>query len=568
MKVFTLLKQEINPIPYRLIVFGLVSGLSSALLISVVNSAAETISNNESNGYHLIVYTLGLGVFFFTKRYTLDRSSEIVELVANRIRYRLADKIRLTELTTLEKYGAATIYARISQDVTTVSNISMLLINAAQELIVIIFILFYIAAISFWSFGLIIVISAFGVFYYTENAGFFYSMFLKRSEKQVAIFARISHVLQGFNEININRRKNEEVFEAYTKAEKDSRDVQIKIGKRYNVTLIIIELLLYMSLGLILFALPKIHVEHSLVITKVVAAVIFIVGPLSGIVYTIPLFGLASDAAGNIIKLEAQLEEELQQIREQKIDNYSPAAYQMIPFESQIVLKGLSYQYPQRTDQGKGFQIGPFDFTFRKGDLIFVTGGNGSGKSTFLKLLTGLYKPKSGQIKVDGGEDQKGRFIYAQNYQQYQNLFSIIFSDYHLFDKIYGLEQEVDPDQVNTLLQNMGLPEEKTTYRDGAFTNIMLSSGQKKRLALTTVLLEDKPIYVFDEVAADLDPEFRDKFYFEIIQELKARNKTVFVVSHDQQYWNASDRLIQFQDGQMRELSREEVRFLVKMVTK
>ena len=118
---------------------------------------------------------------------------------------------------------------------------------------------------------------------------------------------------------------------------------------------------------------------------------------------------------------------------------------------------------------------------------------------------------------------------------------------------------------MNALLKSLGMPEEKTTYKDGAFTSIHLSSGQKKRLALATVMLEDKPIYVFDEVAADLDPDFRDKFYFEILQEMKARNKTILVVTHDQQYWNACDRLIQFQDGMVRELSKQEVRTLVEM---
>ena len=114
----------------------------------------------------------------------------------------------------------------------------------------------------------------------------------------------------------------------------------------------------------------------------------------------------------------------------------------------------------------------------------------------------------------------------------------------------------------------MELPEDRTTYENGAFTNISLSSGQKKRLVLITSLLEDKSIYLFDEVAADLDPEFRDKFYFEILQELKARHKTILVVSHDQQYWHVADRLLQFKDGRMRELSTEEMNALTSIALK
>ena len=189
-------------------------------------------------------------------------------------------------------------------------------------------------------------------------------------------------------------------------------------------------------------------------------------------------------------------------------------------------------------------------------------------QSTFLKLITGLYLPDRGQIRLDGEDGQKEILVNLQNRQQYQNLFSAIFSDYHLFDKVYGIGRQIDPAEVNLLLGSLGLSPDKVAFKNGAFTTTHLSNGQKKRLALATVLLEDKPIYIFDEVAADLDPAFRDIFYYEILPELKARNKVVLVVSHDQQYWNVSDRLIQFQDGTMRELSKEEVLSLVQRALK
>ncbi|MCB0598072.1 MAG: AAA family ATPase, partial [Phaeodactylibacter sp.] len=102
-------------------------------------------------------------------------------------------------------------------------------------------------------------------------------------------------------------------------------------------------------------------------------------------------------------------------------------------------------------------------------------------------------------------------------------------------------------------------------YRNGGFTNLRLSTGQKKRLALTTCIIEDKPIYIFDEVAADLDPEFRDKYYYQIIRELRARNKTVIVVSHDRYYWTVPDRLLEMANGKMRELTRAEIDSLLKL---
>lgn len=553
--------------PYPVAAFGVASGISNAFLIAVINSAAETVANSELNWRYLVMYLLCLGVFLYTKRYILNRSSEIVESIVNRIRHRIADKVRLTELVTLEKYGAATIYARISQDATIISNASTTIINGVQQSIMIVFTLLYIASISLWSFGFVVAGLAVGMFYYVSHSSAFRSMWQKVSQKETEFFDKLNHILNGFNEININRRKNEDVFNAYVEVNNTAKAYRIATSKRYNTTLIFLEVFIYMLMGVILFALPRLHAEHSEVVIKVVAAVLFTVGPLEGIIYAIPALANASNSARNVMDLEAQLEEDMKKEREQ-VDNRSAAAYRALPFENRITLKGLRYQYPSRNGYGQAFEVGPVDLSVRKGELVFVTGGNGSGKSTFLKLLTGLYKPDSGRIVLDDEEGRGGKVVAPQNYQQYKNLFSIIFSDYHLFDKIYGVEREISPEEVNALLEGLGLSEEKTTYKDGAFTNTRLSSGQKKRLALATVLLEDKPIYIFDEVAADLDPEFRDKFYYEILQELRARNKTVIVVSHDQQYWNASDRLLQFQDGMMRELSREEVRSLVQMAVK
>ncbi|MEI6411728.1 MAG: cyclic peptide export ABC transporter [Bacteroidota bacterium] len=573
MEIFKLLKREIKTPSNSLAGFILLSSVSNAFLIGIINGAAESVASKQMNWQYFVMYLLCLGIFFYSKKYTLDRSSEIVEMVINRLRLRLVDKVRLTELVTLEKYGTATLYARITQDATTISNISTIIINSLQQSIMIVCTLLYIAAISMWSFLIIVAGLALGLMSYMNHSAVFQAMWQEVSRKETSFFEKLNHILRGFNEININRRKNEDVYNEYVRVNNALRSQRLKTSKMYNVTLTYTQILFYLLLGAILFVLPRLQADNSAaVIMKVVSSVLFIIGPLEGILYSIPGLASANNSANNIMDLEAQLEEELKKQKEQQINHHAPEAYQLMPFEHQIDLRGLEYQYKNNGWNGNGasFKVGPINLTIRKGELIFITGGNGSGKSSFAKLLTGLYKPAMGQIIIDGTEDGRGGIeVNMRNYQQYQNLYSIIFSDFHLFDKVYGLEHTLDPVEVNALLQSMNLSSEKTSYKDGAFTNIHLSSGQKKRLALTTVLLEDKPIYFFDEVASDLDPEFRDKFYYEILSELKARNKTVIVISHDQQYWNVPDRLLQFQDGRMRELSKTEVVALVSsMITK
>lgn len=501
-------------------------------------------------------------IFAYSKRYILDQCSGIVEMVVAKIRYRLADKIRHTEFSTFEKQGTSIMYARLSQDATVISSVATTVISGFQQALMIVFTLLYVSTVSLLSCALIAVGLALGIFYYLGHSESFETMWRAVSMKETEFFNKLEHILKGFKEININRRKNENVFNDYAKVNNTIKVQRTKTSQIYNTTLIFAQVFFYLLLCVILFGLPKIHVEYTDVTIKVVAAVLFIMGPLESLLYSIPLYAKANASAQNIMELEEMLEE----TGESPIDLNAPTAYEILPFENSIEIQGLGFQYPIKG--GRGFSVSPIDLTIQKGELIFVTGGNGSGKSTFLKMFTGLYQPSMGQIELDKQDNKGGIYVTPYNHQQYQNLFATIFSDYHLFDKLYGSENEPDPMLVKALLHKMELYDAITSYENGGFTNISLSSGQKKRLALIAAILEDKPIYIFDEVAADLDPEFRDKFYYEILSELKSKGKTLLVVSHDQQYWSVADRILNFRDGVMREIAKEETASLLSIESK
>jgi putative ATP-binding cassette transporter len=192
-------------------------------------------------------------------------------------------------------------------------------------------------------------------------------------------------------------------------------------------------------------------------------------------------------------------------------------------------------------DKSPLFSVGPIDMTIRRGEVVFVVGGNGSGKSTLMKLLTGLYYPESGRILVDG------KPVMRSDYPDYRELFSIIFTDFHLFERLYGID-EYDEEMIHRLLKQMEL-DRKTDFVDGAFTNIQLSTGQRKRMAMITALLEDKPVYVFDEWAADQDPTFREYFYNEQLKKMKESGKTIIAVSHDDRFFHFADRVLKMDFG-------------------
>ncbi|NER81775.1 MAG: cyclic peptide export ABC transporter, partial [Leptolyngbya sp. SIO1D8] len=204
-----------------------------------------------------------------------------------------------------------------------------------------------------------------------------------------------------------------------------------------------------------------------------------------------------------------------------------------------------SITHTYRTDQGDSeFTLGPVDLTVHPGELIFVIGGNGSGKSTLAKLLTGLYQPQTGSIWLD---DQQ---INADNQTWYRQHFAVVFSDFYLFERLLGFDSSADDIRAHAYLKKLQL-DHKVSIDHGQFSTTALSQGQRKRLTLLTAYLENRPIYLFDEWAADQDPTFKNIFYTQFLPDLKAQGKTIFVISHDDHYFHLADRVIKLDYGQV-----------------
>ncbi len=205
-----------------------------------------------------------------------------------------------------------------------------------------------------------------------------------------------------------------------------------------------------------------------------------------------------------------------------------------------LSLEGVTYTYPEQ--QGRhGFTCGPVDFELRPGEVVFITGHNGSGKSTFIRLLTGLFRPQTGVLRLDG-EPVTGDALTTW-YPQ----FASVFSEFTLFDRLFGMS-DVDPERVRTLIGEMELSH-KVDYLDGTFRTAGLSTGQRKRLALVVAHLQGRPIFVFDEWAADQDPSFRAAFYEKIVPELRRRGDAVVAITHDDDYFHIADRRLHFEHG-------------------
>lgn len=215
-----------------------------------------------------------------------------------------------------------------------------------------------------------------------------------------------------------------------------------------------------------------------------------------------------------------------------------------------VSLKGVSYRYDRSGD--RGFTVGPLDLSLQRGELVFLIGGNGSGKSTLARLLTGLYRPQGGKFYVDDTE------VTQDDWQAYRHLFSTVFTDFHLFNRLLtGEGNEVAVGQVDDWLQRLEM-QHKVRYGNGRLSDTRFSQGQRKRLALLMMVVEQRDFLVLDEWAADQDPQFRRFFYHQLLPELRAAGKAIVAITHDDHYFDQADRILKMDNGQLIELHGEE----------
>jgi putative ATP-binding cassette transporter len=240
----------------------------------------------------------------------------------------------------------------------------------------------------------------------------------------------------------------------------------------------------------------------------------------------------------------------LSRIRELGVTLTAPAGERTVEVSAspvppvRIEFDSVSFTYATQAGDEEGFTLGPIDLSIASGEVVFVTGGNGSGKSTLVRLLTGLYAPRSGQIRLNGcAIDDSSREQYRQN-------FTAVFADYYLFDRLFGVDALDRSAEIQQYLVLLGM-DKKVRVLGDRFTTTALSSGQRRRLALLAAYLEDRPVYVFDEWAADQDPSYKEIFYLRLLPELQARGKCVIVITHDDRYFRYGDRVLKLEAGRI-----------------
>ena len=520
MSFIQLVQREMQGSLPRLLFMSALGGISTAAVLASINAGVQSVNNgNKPSLWAATLFLVALFLFMKTQAYVTITATAEIEGIIHRLRLRIMDHIRHSELLALDNIGLARIVASVTGDTQILTQASNMLCFTVQGAVLILFVSIYVAYLSLAAFLLtFVIVFGAGIMFHLKNQ----RLSAQKAESAAwerRLFDRLTDFLDGFKEVRLNSARSAELFEDAVDVSRVAANIKIRTQAETFKMIVNSQISMYVLLGAVVFVAPTL--SDSLggsAISKATTALLFVVGACFGLVQSIPILLNANAAASRIEELETTL----------RAAGTTAAKEIAIPkrFET-IEMRDITFRYVDKFSDA-AFKIGPIDFTLQPGELVFITGGNGSGKSTFLRVLAGLYPPNSGEITLDGMR------VDDHNRNTYRALMSAIFFDYHLFQRLYGIP-EGGAAELERLLAQFRLSD-KTGLVNGEFRTLDLSGGQRRRLALIVSLLEKRPILLLDEWTAEQDPEFRRKFYDELLPDLMAAGATIVVITHDDRY--------------------------------
>ncbi|MFV3127393.1 cyclic peptide export ABC transporter [Niveispirillum sp. KHB5.9] len=521
---------------------NVLSAVTTAMLLWLVQAATVATQQDGQPGVRLVLmYVVTITLFGISHNVTLITASHDAERLIHGFRLRLFDAVRRSDLVTVEKIGRAALNGVLVQDTQALGSILPLLVIGVQQAVMLLFLAFYltwlspVASIMAFGFaGLAVAVR------YARMHGF-RKQLQENAAAEAAVFDGLTDLLRGFKEVRMSRGRADALVDAIGRASARACRVNIATKTQWGRNFSLIEVMFYTLIGLMVFAVPLLTTDFHNVVVPATTAALFIVGPVSTVSFVTPMLTQAEMALANIEGMEGRLREAAARSG-QAAPAAADAGGRSFADPVRIALSGAAFAY--RDDSGNPlFGVGPLEAEFRAGEISFITGGNGSGKSTMLRLLTGLMPLDTGALLVDGAPVPAGRM------QEWRDNISAIFTDYHLSRRLYGVGDVTD-EQVAPLLERLEM-RDKVRIIDGRFSTTSLSTGQRKRLALVVARLEDKKVIVLDEWAADQDPHFRRIFYEELLPELRALGKIVICVTHDDRWFHLADRAYHMNEGRL-----------------
>ena len=518
---------------WRLYVYLGLSAVCSMLVTAIVNTVTDYDPVRGPNYELFAAFVLISAIQVFSRGETTRMMNAVGETVIFGIRTQFANLLRAADYGRVEKLGVERIYGALARNTPILAEAPLILAQGVVSAVSFVLATLYIAWYSYIAalavLMLILTVTLAGRY---QKAGTEKEMHQSQLDDQ-AFFESINQLLQGYKEAKLDDHRGADLIENFVLARahsaRDSRlsavDTMIKFGA-------IVFAAFYLLLATVVFVTPE-YVGDARDAMKIVYASMFMWLLVEGMFQVLPTLAKANSAHDEITAMGAALAD--------ASSGETRSAEDLPPLRS-LQIEALVYQYA-KAESGEPFRIGPVSLTLSPGELVFLVGNNGSGKTTLMRLVAGLYVAQQGRILWNGNP------IEAHNRIDYRRRFATVFTDFHLFDRFYGFRQ-IPADMVREAIADVGLAK-KTDYANELFTTLDLSRGQRHRLAVSLSVLEDKEIYLYDEIAADQDPGFRAWIYEEFLPRLKRKGKAVLVVSHDDRYFHLADRVLAMEEGKL-----------------
>lgn len=533
MKIIRFFLQHSRKIVLLSVAAGIFSGLCNAVLLAVINSALKT----RTPTWSLVWSFAGLCALLPFARFTSERLlTKLGQGAMYKLRMQLCRQMLAAPLIHLEQLGVPRLLTTLTDDVPSITNavaiIPLLCVNAA----LVIGCLAYMSILSWVVLLIVLAFMILGIATYQWPIIKVQKIFGLARKDADALQGHFRALTHGAKELKIhNERRHAFIKESLESTATALQERNVAGLNLYTAAASWGQVLVFIVIGLILFVLPLMRNLDAGVLTGYALTLLYLMTPLQVIMNTLPQLTRANVALKTVNDLGFTLASQGSEEAEER--HFVTEDWETLQLSS------VSHRY-HREGEGRDFILGPLNLTFKPGEMVFIIGGNGSGKTTFVKLLTGLYAPESGSVYLN---DQP---IGSDNKEAYRQHFSVVFSDFYLFGTMLGLADDGLDQQASDYLERLKLAH-KVEIEKGKLSTTDLSQGQRKRLALLTAFLEDRPIYVFDEWAADQDPYFKDVFYMHLLPDLKARHKTVIVITHDDRYYHLAERIIKLDEGQV-----------------
>ena len=333
--------------------------------------------------------------FCYSRHYSLAHLTDLTQAIIKSTRLRILAKVRRSGLLSYEKIGRGSIYNTLTDSTFSISAVAVPLANVPASVVMLIVAACYVATISMTAFLMTLVCLAMGSGLYWFRKHRLDRQLVAAAQKEEEFFVRLNHLLDGFKEIKIHRPRADDLFDNYiTEIAEESRTIRSATDREFANIIVFGRMFWYVLMAAIVFILPQLSDDDPDGISQIVAVILFIIGPMVEVISAAPLLARANVAIQTIDQLESRLDAVVPDPAETDGTYFVGGEDETF---SAIEFKDLSFAYEVAED-AVPFHVGPLDLSIRSGELLFIIGGNGSGKSTVLKLLTGLYAPSSGRI--------------------------------------------------------------------------------------------------------------------------------------------------------------------------